>query len=603
MSKKRILKSIFALLLAAVLTVPTCLISMADTDRVTVMVSNAETLKETLEEITDTNKQYTLVLTNDIELEKDAAHLVIPEGSTVVIRSDTDSSFKITQVPMSDTCNLLNETDKAMFDIKGSLTLSAITLEVNNNGRGVIIEKGGSLLTYSGAVIMDSMVNGNGGAVLLNGGSLDMKGGEITSNTAALGGGIYISRGTAAISGGTISSNKGSQGSVYADGIYLAEEPETYLTEESVLNISGTPRITNTIFLDQGKYITFPASLGENASIRVCHYGADYGTVIAKYTEEGIAVEEDLSKIRSSGDYGYSFGNDGLSIVVSKIDLADCLIEVPVSEYTYTGTEITPQFNVVTPAGDTITDYTWASEDRITIGAKSAIISGDGVKTGGNATFTFTIKSGSSGTNASSSGTGTGASGGTTAGTAAAATTTAKLITVTGDTTITEALGDENCVINASTSGNGRLSYASSDESVAAVDALGKVTFKNCGQAIITVTSAKTGSSASDSTRIIVNVRPDTISIRSALVTDSGAIKVIWDQEKYADGYQIRYGESADMSDSVIKTVSNWREISTELTDAEQGKTYYIQVRAYAIIEGSTIISGQWSTTRNISTD
>ena len=144
--------------------------------------------------------------------------------------------------------------DTSMITNNSSLTLMNITLDGAGDKWPVVCDGGivnnaqsSAVLTVaSGATLRNSVVEGNGGAVMLAEGTrMSMTGGNIVSNTAsdsgkdsvqANGGAVYVARNaTMTMTGGTISGNASSG---IGGGIYLEYNNED---NYGVLRLSGNP--------------------------------------------------------------------------------------------------------------------------------------------------------------------------------------------------------------------------------------------------------------------------------------------------------------------------------------------------------------------------
>lgn len=134
----------------------------------------------------------------------------------------------------------------------GSLTLRNITLDGKNiqtsvDG-GIVKATSGSLIIEQGATLQKSVTTGNGGAVYMSGGTLEMTGGSITGCSAANGGAVYVASGaTMEMKSGTGSTNgsiNGNSASTAGAGIYLAYN--TAANSGGVLKLSGNPNFGGT---------------------------------------------------------------------------------------------------------------------------------------------------------------------------------------------------------------------------------------------------------------------------------------------------------------------------------------------------------------------
>ena len=63
-----------------------------------------------------------------------------------------------------------------------------------------------------------------------------------------------------------------------------------------------------------------------------------------------------------------------------------------------------------------------------------------------------------------------------------------------------------------------------------------------------------------------------------------------------ATGYVIRFGLKADMSDAKVITVQGAGTLQRVLSGVRKGKTYYVQVRTYKLVNGVRFYSGYCTT-------
>ncbi len=169
---------------------------------------------------------YVIEITSDIDISDLSAACTIESWQDIIIRSDTDGLWTLTQ----------SQTDIRHFIVNanGKLTLENIVLDGSTNGGGVVVNQNGSFIMSGGSVIQNCNVsNTNGGGVVVNKngsfimnddsgiqgcksswdgggvyviGKLTMNGGTISGNTARNGGGVYTLGGFT-MNGGIISSN------------------------------------------------------------------------------------------------------------------------------------------------------------------------------------------------------------------------------------------------------------------------------------------------------------------------------------------------------------------------------------------------------------
>lgn len=125
------------------------------------------------------------------------------------------------------------------------------------------------------------------------------------------------------------------------------------------------------------------------------------------------------------------------------------------------------------------------------------------------------------------------------------------------------------------------ITWSSSNQKVAAVDANGKVTAKTSGDAVITAT-AKDGSGikASCQIKVIGNVKA------KAGSAGHQSVKLSWNKVDKADGYTVyRYHKKSKK----YKAIKNTKKRSFTNTGLATGKKYTYKVRAYRTISGKKV--------------
>ncbi|MCI5525919.1 MAG: fibronectin type III domain-containing protein [Dorea sp.] len=140
--------------------------------------------------------------------------------------------------------------------------------------------------------------------------------------------------------------------------------------------------------------------------------------------------------------------------------------------------------------------------------------------------------------------------------------------------------------LNAKTNGNGKLTYQTSDKSVVAVDANGKVTVKAPGKATITVKAAATDTYKAATKKITITVAPK--KQRIALNNKKAAqLTVKWDKNKKVSGYEFVYADNKNFKKA--KTVRKSNATTYTVKKLKTGKTYYVKARAYKTVAGKQI--------------
>lgn len=157
--------------------------------------------------------------------------------------------------------------------------------------------------------------------------------------------------------------------------------------------------------------------------------------------------------------------------------------------------------------------------------------------------------------------------------------------------------GDQAFSLNVkSTKGDGKLSFTSSDHAVAVVNGEGKVTLKGTGKTVVTVTAAATEGYLSKSVKITVTVAPKKQDIHVKKLAKQ-KIKVSWKKDTKATGYQIQYSTDSKFKKGVKEKWMKKNKTNTvTIGKLKKGKKYYVRVRAYKNIKGSSsVVYGSWS--------
>lgn len=160
-------------------------------------------------------------------------------------------------------------------------------------------------------------------------------------------------------------------------------------------------------------------------------------------------------------------------------------------------------------------------------------------------------------------------------------------------------MGDQAFSIGAKlTKGNGSLSYASSNSSVAVISSKGTVTLKGVGKTTITITASETSTYKKTSKQVTVTVYPKATSITSLTVPATGKMTVRWNKVSGSTGYHVQYCESAGFTNPkayyAASTVSG-----VKFSNLTKGKTYYVRVRTYKTVSNVRYCS-KWCTVKKI---
>ena len=171
-------------------------------------------------------------------------------------------------------------------------------------------------------------------------------------------------------------------------------------------------------------------------------------------------------------------------------------------------------------------------------------------------------------------------------------------VTIKSATSYTRVLGTSDIRIAASTSGDGRLMYKSSNTSVAAVSSAGVISLKGAGMATISVYADRSDTCERSAAKTVkVTVNPKAVSVTG--VTNSGAnrLNVTWTKGNGITGYQLEYSGVSNFAKS-LKVSEDTAAVSRVLDGVTKGNTYYVRIRAYKRIGNRNYYSA-WSAVKS----
>ncbi len=155
-------------------------------------------------------------------------------------------------------------------------------------------------------------------------------------------------------------------------------------------------------------------------------------------------------------------------------------------------------------------------------------------------------------------------------------------------------------VVSTSVSGaKGKVTYSSSNSSVAKVYSNGKIKGLKPGTVKITVKSAETSSYKSASKTVTVKILPNATSIKTVSSPKKGQIKLTWGKNTNTDYYQIQYSTSSKFTSSTTKTVYVYSNSTTSRTQTglTSGKKYYVRIRS---VDKSKTVYSSWSSVKSV---
>ena len=149
------------------------------------------------------------------------------------------------------------------------------------------------------------------------------------------------------------------------------------------------------------------------------------------------------------------------------------------------------------------------------------------------------------------------------------------------------------------TGAKGKVTYTSSNNSIAKVYSNGKIQGFKTGTVTITIKSAETSSYKAAVKTVTVKVAPKTTAIKSIASPKPGQIKLTWAKNTTTNYYQIQYSTSSKFTSSTTKTVYIYSNSTTNkaITGLKSGKRYYVRMRS---IDKTKKIYSSWSSVKSI---
>lgn len=150
------------------------------------------------------------------------------------------------------------------------------------------------------------------------------------------------------------------------------------------------------------------------------------------------------------------------------------------------------------------------------------------------------------------------------------------------------------------TTGDGALSFQSSDTKIATVSSTGKVTIKGAGKVVITITAADTANYKKTSVKSTIIVSPKANSIISLKNTASKQMTVIWEKRSDVAGYRLVYAENSSFTNWKSFTYKTNKSGQRIVNDLKKGKKYYVKICTYVTGTDGTKYYSAWSPTKSI---
>lgn len=169
-------------------------------------------------------------------------------------------------------------------------------------------------------------------------------------------------------------------------------------------------------------------------------------------------------------------------------------------------------------------------------------------------------------------------------------------------TKYTKTYGNKAFKLGAKTTGNGRLTYKSSNTKVVKVSSTGKVTIRGTGRATITIKAAETSKYKAASKKIRITVKPKRAVMKKLTSPRKGTLKVTWAKTSKVSGYQITVATNNKFTKGK-KTykVKSYKTTAKTISKLKSGRTYYVRIRGYKTVKGSKKpVYGRYSEVKKI---
>ena len=140
--------------------------------------------------------------------------------------------------------------------------------------------------------------------------------------------------------------------------------------------------------------------------------------------------------------------------------------------------------------------------------------------------------------------------------------------------------GDKTFAIGATASGDGKLSYKSSNKKIATVSSTGKVTIKGIGTAKITITAKATSAYEKETKTITVTVRPKSTRLSSLKNSRSKKMTIKWKRNSAVSGYKIQVATNSSFKNAKTYTIRRNKTVSKTISVTRK-KTYYVRMCTY----------------------
>ena len=165
-------------------------------------------------------------------------------------------------------------------------------------------------------------------------------------------------------------------------------------------------------------------------------------------------------------------------------------------------------------------------------------------------------------------------------------------------TKLRKTAGDKAFRLGATITGDGTMTYKSSNTKVAAVSGKGKVTVKASGVATITIGAKATARyRKAKNVTVTITVAPRAMKLSSVKAGKKHTAVVKWKADKTVTRYQVQYSLKKNFKGAKTVKVKKAAAKSVTLKKLKKGKKYYVRIRAY---QKSGRTYSKWSKALNV---
>ncbi len=158
---------------------------------------------------------------------------------------------------------------------------------------------------------------------------------------------------------------------------------------------------------------------------------------------------------------------------------------------------------------------------------------------------------------------------------------------------ITKPIGNKGFSIGAKTTGDGKLTYKSTNTKIATVNAKGMIKVKAYGTVSIIISASATKSYKAARKVSKLTVTPKALKLTGKR-RSGRRISLNWKKDKTVQGYQIIYTTDKKFKNNIKKiTIKNNKRNVYSITKKIKAKeTYFVKMRSYVKVSGKTIYGG-----------